>query len=145
MFCFFEALEPTPRPPSLLRSLLGVRSLSLPSETRQVLALGGRLVTTTARWLTFSPFLGPIATVRLARLELSPHEAQHLWAKECSISFFNPHGTCRHGELLHAAVEVCGRLAAKELPTTEPLGLELFERFQEAYERAQRELVVLLL
>ncbi|CAJ1373539.1 unnamed protein product [Effrenium voratum] len=108
------ALEPVAKRRALLRSMVSA------------LALGGRLVTNRG-------------------LEISPAEGQHLWVKECSVSFFNPHcmplSMLRHGELLHAAAEVCGRIAAGELCVTdsEVAQFYLFDQFQQALDVASRE------
>lgn len=102
---------PLPKaPPTLLRALLAS------------LALQGRLVTSGRR------------------LELSPAESEHLWAKECSISFLNPHSMVlsaeRHGSMLHAMVEVMGRIASEQLPVVEAevAQYRLFEQFHHAFE-----------
>ncbi|CAE8619740.1 unnamed protein product [Polarella glacialis] len=102
------ALETSQRPPTLLRTLLGA------------LALRGRLVT------------------NCRRLEMTPADGEHLWTKECSLSFLNPHclplSAARHGALLHAVAEVCGRLAAGELAMvdSEVVQYRMFEQFQQA-------------
>ncbi|CAK9061085.1 unnamed protein product [Durusdinium trenchii] len=109
------ALEPVPRQPSLLRTL------------GRVLAFGGRLVTSSSS------------------MEMSPEDAQHFWAKECSISFFNPHcvplAMLRHGELLHAAADVCGRIAAGELCIVDSAVAQfyLFDQFQQALDAASHQ------
>lgn len=110
------ALEPAPRQRSLLRSLIGA------------LALGGRLVTSSGK------------------MEMSPDDAQQLWAKECSISFFNPHcmplSMLRHGELLHAATEVCSQIVSGELcvADSEVAQFYLFDQFQQALDAASHKL-----
>lgn len=102
-----------PRPPSLLRTLIGA------------LAPRGRLITT------------------CRGLEMSPADGECLWAKEASLSFYNPHNmllsAARHGALLHGMSEVVGRLAAGELPAheTEVTQFRLFEQFQHALEGAK--------
>ncbi|CAE7237169.1 unnamed protein product [Symbiodinium natans] len=102
------ALEPCERPPALLRTLIGA------------LSLRGRLLTS------------------CERLELSPDDGQHLWAKECSLAFVNPHclplSGNRHGELLHAAVEICAKIMAGELAVAESEVAQfyLFDQFQQA-------------
>eukprot|EP00931_Biecheleriopsis_adriatica_P117574 TRINITY_DN93075_c0_g1_i1.p1 TRINITY_DN93075_c0_g1~~TRINITY_DN93075_c0_g1_i1.p1 ORF type:complete len:446 (-),score=94.96 TRINITY_DN93075_c0_g1_i1:111-1448(-) len=103
-----KALEPVRQQPTLLRTMLGA------------LALRGRFVT------------------NCDRLEMSPADGEHLWAKECCMSFWNPHclplSASRHGELLHATTEVCGRLAAGELvlADSDVVQYRLFDQFQQA-------------
>eukprot|EP00933_Yihiella_yeosuensis_P004716 TRINITY_DN109116_c0_g1_i1.p1 TRINITY_DN109116_c0_g1~~TRINITY_DN109116_c0_g1_i1.p1 ORF type:complete len:489 (+),score=72.14 TRINITY_DN109116_c0_g1_i1:49-1515(+) len=103
-----SALEGPPRSTTLLRTLLSA------------LAVRGRLVTNSRR------------------LEMTPADGEHLWAKECSLSFFNHHclplSGVRHGELLHALAEVCGRLAAGELAMadSEVVQYRLFDQFPQA-------------
>lgn len=102
------ALEPCDRPPAVLRTLVGA------------LAMRGRLLT------------------NCERFELSPDDGHHLWAKECSVAFVNPHclplSGSRHGELLHAAIEICGKIAAGELAVAESEVAQfyLFDQFQQA-------------
>eukprot|EP00439_Symbiodinium_sp_Y106_P083650 s514_g23.t3 len=102
------ALEPCERPPAVLRTLVGA------------LAMRGRLLT------------------NCERFELSPDDGHHLWAKECSVAFVNPHclplSGSRHGELLHAAIEICGKIAAGELAIAESEVAQfyLFDQFQQA-------------
>lgn len=108
------ALDPaTPSvrpPPTALRALISA------------LALRGRLISS------------------CRNLELGPADAEHLWAKECSVSFLNPHclllSAARRGTMLHAVVEVVGRIARGELPVAESevVQYRLFEQFHHAVE-----------
>jgi len=104
------ALDFPQRPTTLLRTLLGV------------LAVRGRLVTNSRK------------------VEMMPADSEHLWLKEGSLSFFNPHAQflsgARHGALLHAMAEVAGRLARRELPLAdaEVAQFRLFEQFHPAFE-----------
>jgi len=71
---------------------------------------------------------------------MMPADGEHLWLKEGSLSFFNPHclllSSARHGALLHAMVEVAGRIARAELPVAESevAQYRLFEQFHHALE-----------
>lgn len=73
-------------------------------------------------------------------LELGPADTEHLWSKECSVSFLNPHclllSAARRGTMLHAVVEVVGRIARGELPVAESevVQYRLFEQFHHAME-----------
>lgn len=102
--------EMPPRPATLLRSLVGA------------LALRGRLVT------------------NCRELEMTPADGEHLWIIEGSMSFLNPHcailSAARHGSLLHAMMEVFGRIANAELAVAESevAQYRLFEQFHHAYE-----------
>jgi len=99
-----------PQPPALLRKLIGA------------LALRGRLITNSHK------------------IEMTPADSEHLWAKEGGLSVLNPHclplSGARHGVMLHAIVEVVGRIASVELPVAESevLQYRLFEQFHLAYE-----------
>lgn len=102
--------EPAPRPPTMLRTLLGA------------LALRGRLVT------------------NCPRVEMMPADSEHLWAKEGTLSMLNPHclllSAARRGALLHAMTEVAGRILSSELPVAESevVQFRLFEQFRLALE-----------
>jgi len=108
-----EGLAPSPpRPPTLLRTLIGA------------LGLRGRLVT------------------NCGHVEMMPADGEHLWIKEASMSFINPHSlflsAARRGVLLHAVVEVLQCIAAFELPIAESevAQYRLFEQFNHALEAA---------
>merc|ERR1712217_110880 len=102
--------ELPPRPPTVLRSLIGA------------LALRGRLVT------------------NCRDLEMTPADGEHLWTIEGSMSFLNPHRAmlsgASHGSLLHAVVEVFRRIQSAELPVAESevAQYRLFEQFHHAFE-----------
>lgn len=104
------ALGGPPRPAALLRALLGA------------LAMRGRLV------------------ANCRKVEMMPADSEHLWLKEGSLSFFNPHSLllsgARHGALLHGLAEVAGRVARGELPVAdaEVAQYRLFEQFHPAFE-----------
>lgn len=103
-------LDLPPRPAMLLRVLLGH------------LAYRGRLVSNSRK------------------LEMMPADSEHLWLKEGTLSFFNPHGLllsgARHGALLHAMAEVSRRIARSELSVAdaEVAQYRLFEQFHPAFE-----------
>jgi len=103
--------QPPKRQATLLRTLIGA------------LALRGRLLTS------------------CRRVEMMPADSEHLWAKEGSLSFFNPHclalSAAQQGSLMHAMAEVTGRLLDREVPSlaaSEVSQFRMFEQFQLALE-----------
>lgn len=103
-------MDGTARPPTLLRTLIGA------------LSMRGRLIT------------------NCRRVEMMPADGEHLWIKEATLGFLNPHAAqlsaARYGSLLHGVVEVLGRVANSELPVVESevVQFRLFEQFHHAVE-----------